>query len=130
MNVQDARLEIVTYVEAKFGFKMRDSKSSDTGSRGHSDPMDVDAFNSLASGEGKGSLSPRDGCSKVRWCTFSTRLQCTQSKQSSGKGKQGKSLSKSDGKGKSKESTGTYSEISKGSNGAKRFVQGLQNLEN
>ena len=47
---EDARLEIVTYVEAKFRLRIRDSKPSDTGSRGHSDPMDVDAINSLASG--------------------------------------------------------------------------------
>ena len=42
---EDARLEIVTYVEAKFGLMIRDSMPSDTGSRGHSDPMDVDAVN-------------------------------------------------------------------------------------
>ena len=45
---EDARLEIVTYVEAKFGLIIRDSKPSDTGSRGHSDPMDVEAVNSLS----------------------------------------------------------------------------------
>ena len=44
---EDARLEIVTYVEAKFGF--RDSKPRDTGARGHSDPVDVDAVNSFSS---------------------------------------------------------------------------------
>ena len=44
----------------KFGLRIRDSKPSDTGSRGHSDPMDVDAVNSLSSSKGKGS-SPRDG---------------------------------------------------------------------
>ena len=71
---EDARLEIVTYVAAKFGLRIRDFKPSDTGSRGHSDPMDVDA----SSGKGKGSSSPRDGCFKVRWSTFSTRLQWTQ----------------------------------------------------
>ena len=37
----DARLEVVTYVEAKFGLRTRDSKLSDTSTRGHSDPMDV-----------------------------------------------------------------------------------------
>ena len=42
---QDARLEVVTYVEAMFGLRIRDSKPSDTGSRGHADPMDVDAVN-------------------------------------------------------------------------------------
>ena len=45
---EDARLEIVTYVEAKFDFKICDSKPSGTGSRGHSDPTDVDAVNSLS----------------------------------------------------------------------------------
>ena len=55
---EDARLEVVTYVEAKFGLIIRDSKPSDTGARGHSDPMDVDAVNPL---------SPRKG-----------RMQCTQ----------------------------------------------------
>ena len=38
----------MTYVEAKFGLRIRDSKPSDTGSFGHSDPMDVDAVNSLS----------------------------------------------------------------------------------
>ena len=59
---EDARLEVVTYVEAKFGLRIRDSKRSDTGGRGHSDPTDVDAVNSLSSGKGKGSSSPLDGC--------------------------------------------------------------------
>ena len=45
---EDARLEVVTYVEAKFGLRIRDSKPSDTGARGHSDPMDIDAINSLS----------------------------------------------------------------------------------
>ena len=45
---KDARLEVVTYVEAKFGLRIRDSKPSDTSTRGHSDPMDVDAVNSLS----------------------------------------------------------------------------------
>ena len=44
---EDARLEIVTYVEAKFGLSIRYSKPCDMGARGHSDPMDVDAVNSL-----------------------------------------------------------------------------------
>ena len=45
---EDARLEVVTYVEAKFGLRIRDSKPSDTGARGHSDPTDVDVVNSLS----------------------------------------------------------------------------------
>ena len=44
---EDARLEVVTYVEAQFGLRIRDSKPRDTGARGHSDPMDVDAVSSL-----------------------------------------------------------------------------------
>ena len=59
---EDVRLEVVTYVEAKFGLRIRASKPSDTGARGHSDPMDVDSVNSLSTGKGKGSSSPRDGC--------------------------------------------------------------------
>ena len=51
---EDARLEIVTYAEAKFRLKIRDSQPSDTGPRGHSVPMDVDAVDSLSSGKAKG----------------------------------------------------------------------------
>ena len=40
---EEACLEVVTNVEAKFGLRIRDSKLSDTGPRGHSNPMDVDA---------------------------------------------------------------------------------------
>ena len=60
----NAHLEIVTFVEAKLGLRIRDSKPSQTGARGHADPKDVDALNSLASGTGKrkGSSSPRHGC--------------------------------------------------------------------
>ena len=52
----------MTYVEAKFGLRVCDSKPSDTGARGHSDPMDVGAVNSLASVKGERSSSPGDGC--------------------------------------------------------------------
>ena len=51
---EDARLEVVTYVEAKFGLRIRDPKLSDTGARGRSDLMDVDAVKSLSCGKGKG----------------------------------------------------------------------------
>ena len=51
---EDARWEIVTFVGAKFGVNIRDSKPSYTVSRGHSDPMDVDAVNFLSSSKGKG----------------------------------------------------------------------------
>ena len=102
---EHARLEVVTYVEAKFGLTIGDFKPSDTGSRGHSDPMDVDAVNSPSSGKGKGSSSPRDGCVKCGRAHFQRDCNTRKStgKQSSGKGKQSKSWSKSEGKGKSKE---------------------------
>ena len=77
---EGARLEIVTYVEAKFGLRNRDCKPSDTGSRGHSDTVDVDAVDSLSlsSSKGEGSSGPRERVFQVRWSTFSTRLQCKQ----------------------------------------------------
>ena len=67
---EDARPEVVTYVEAKFGSRIRDSKPSDTGGRGHSDPMDVDADNSLSSGKRKWSSGSRDGCFKCGGAHF------------------------------------------------------------
>ena len=105
---EDARPEVVTYVEAKFGLRTRDSKPSDTSIRGHSDPTDVDAVNTLSSGKGKGSSSPRDGCFKSGGAHFQRDCNARKStgKQSSGKGKQSKSWSKSEGKGKSKENKG------------------------
>ena len=54
---EDARLR----VEAQFCLRIRDSKPSEPGARGYSDPMDVDAINSLTSGTGKGA---REGCLK------------------------------------------------------------------
>ena len=100
---EDARLEIVTYVEAKFGFRIRDSTPSDTGLREHSDPTDVGAVNSLSSGKGEGSSSPRDGCFRCGGAHFQRDCNARKStgKQSSGKGKQSKSWFKSEGKGKS-----------------------------
>ena len=47
-TLEDARLEVVTHVEAKFGLRIRDSKPSDTSTRGHSDPTDVEAVISLS----------------------------------------------------------------------------------
>ena len=44
----------MTYVEAKFGLRILDSRPSDTVTRGHFDPMDFDTVNSLSSGKGKG----------------------------------------------------------------------------
>ena len=61
---EDARLEVLTNVEAKFGLRIRDSDPNDTVTRRQSDPMDVDVVNSLTSSEEKGSSSPRNGCFK------------------------------------------------------------------
>ena len=85
---EDARLEIVTYVEAKFVLRIRDSKPSDTVTRGQSDPMDVDAVNTLSSSKGKGSSSPRDGCFKCDGAHFQRDCNARKGngKQSSGKG--------------------------------------------
>ena len=90
---EDARLEVVTYVEAKFGLRIRDSKPSDTSARGQSDPMDVDAVKSLSSGKGKGSSSPRDGCFACAGAHFQRDCNAHKGtgKQSYGKGKQSKS---------------------------------------
>ena len=101
---RDARLEVVTYVEAKFGLRIRDSKPSDTGARGHSDPMDVDAVNSLSSGKGKGSSSPRDGCFKCGGAPFQRAAMHARAQASNRLAKaNSKSWSKREGKGKSKE---------------------------
>ena len=97
---EDARLKVVTYVEAKFRLTIRDSKPSDTSSRGHSDPMNVDAVNSLSSGKGNASSCPRDGCFKCGGAHFQRDRNARRGtgKQSYGKGKQNKSWSKSEGK--------------------------------
>ena len=93
----------MTNVEAKFGLRTRDSKPSDTGSRAHSDPLDVDAVNTL-------SRLAKEKSHRVRvmWILsaveFIFERDCnarkSTGKQSSGKGKQSKSWSKSEGKGK------------------------------
>ena len=135
---EEARLEIVTHVEPKFGLRIRHTKPSDTGSRGHSDPVDVDAVNSLSCGKGKGSSSPRDECYKCGGAHFQRDCNVRKStgKQSSGKGKQSKSWSKSEGKGKSEQNKGKSKGKSKGTKGAngshkgKTSKTGLSGLEN
>ena len=77
----DARLEVVTYVEAKFGLRIHDAKPEDPVSRGHSDPMDVDAVNSLLSGEGDGSSCPPDDCSKFGGAHFQRDCNARQRQQ-------------------------------------------------
>ena len=78
---EDARLEIVTYVKAKFGLRIRDSKPSDTGLREHSDPMDVGAANSLVRQRKRVHQVRAMGVFKCGGAHFSTRLQCKQEHQ-------------------------------------------------
>ena len=131
---EDARLEIVTYVEAKFGLRIRDSSPSHTVTRGQSD---VVAVNSFSSGKGNGSSSPRDGCFNCGGAHFQRDCNARKSpgKQSSGKGKQSKSWSKSEGKeraNKVRENVKEHPKVPK----FQRFVQGktsktgLSGLEN
>ena len=96
----------MTYVEAKFGLRIRDSKPRDTGSRVHSDPMDV-MRSTLSSGTGKGSSSPRDGCFKCggahvqRYCNArrSTGKQNRLAKAKTEQVKENKGKSKGKSKG-------------------------------
>ena len=118
-------------MEAKFGLRIRDSKPSDTGARGQSDPMHVDAVKSLSSSKGKGSSSPRDGCFKCGGAHF--QRDCNAHKgigvQSYGKGKQSKSWSKNEpsnpGKGKNKENNGKSEGKSKGTQSANQGAKGV-----
>ena len=116
----------MTYVEAKFGLRIRDSKPSNTGLREHTDPMDVGAVNSLSSGKGKGSSSPRDECCKCVGAHFQRDCIARKStgKQSSGKGKQSKSWSKSEGKEKSKDNKGEIQRNIQRNQRCQRLVQG------
>ena len=93
---------------------------------------------SLSSGKGKGSSSPLDGCLKCGGAHFQRDCNARKStgKQSSGKGKQSKSWSKSEGKGMSKENKENSKGKSKGTEGAKGSHKGqtsktgLSGLEN
>ena len=128
-TVEDARLDVVTHVEAKFGPKIRESKPSDTGARGHSDPMDADAVNSLSSGKGTGSSSPRDGCCKCGGAHFQRDCNARKNtgKQSSGKGKQSKSWSKSEGKRQEQRKQGKIQRKIQRNQRCQRFAQGQKN---
>ena len=85
-TLEDARLVIVSYVEAKFGLRLRVSRPSDTSLCEHSAPMDVGAVNSLSSGKGKGSSGARDGCLKCggAHCQRDCNASKNTGKQSSG----------------------------------------------
>ena len=71
---EDARQEIVTYVEAKLGLRIRESKPSDKRSRKHSDRM---GQFSLVRQKKKGQRV-HEMFFQVRSSTCSMRLQCTQ----------------------------------------------------
>ena len=143
-----ARSEIVTYVEATCGLRIRDLKPSDAGFRERSDPMDVGAVSSLSSGTGKWSSDLRDGCLKCGEAHFQRDCNASKNtgKQTSGKSNQSKPSSMSEpsisGKGKSKENQGKSKGLSKGTksenNGAKGScksktsgtgISGLENLK-
>ena len=92
----NAHLEIVTFVEAKLGLRIRDSKPSQTGGRGHADPKDVDALKSSR------------WSFPVRWSSCSERLPGSRhpTQRQWQERQQSKSWSKSADKGKSKENQG------------------------
>ena len=93
---KEARLEIVTYVEAKFALRIRDAGPGEAASRAQSDPMDVGAVNSVAFGKRNASAVPRGGCFTCGGVHYRRdgNARKGKSKQSSGKGKQnGKSWS-------------------------------------
>ena len=59
---EDARMEIVTYVEEKFGLRIRDFKPSKAELCKRSDPSDVGVVSSLQSGKGQWSSVSRVEC--------------------------------------------------------------------
>ena len=97
---EDARLEIVTYVEAKFGLRIRDSKQSETVTRWQSDPMR--SILCHPSSKGKWLSSPRDGRFKCGGAHFQRDCNARKGndKQSSGP--------KSDISSETQESAETY----------------------
>ena len=127
-TVEDARLEVATYVEVKFGLRIRDSKPSDKGAREHSDPMDVGAVNSLSLvvWQRKRVIDPRDGCFN---CGGAHIPRDCNARKSTGKQLQSKSWSESEGKGKRKENK-EKSKGTKGSHKGKTSKTGLSGLDN
>ena len=75
---EDARSEIVNFLEEKFGLIIRDFKPSEVSLRKSSDSTDFDVVSSLLSGKGKWSSDSRSECFKGRQNTFSTKSQCNQ----------------------------------------------------
>ena len=129
---EDARREVVTYVDAELGLRIRNPEPSDTGLCEHSDGG---AVNSLSSVEGKGSSVSRVGCFKCDGAHFQRDCNASKNagKQSSGKGNQGKSWSKSEssitGKGNGKETSGQPKGKSNGIQGAIQVSRGSSNVK-
>ena len=130
---EDARSEIVTYVEEKFGLRIRDFKPCEAEFCKRSDPSDVGVVSSLLSGKGKWSSDPRDGWFKGNAAHFQRDCNANKNMQAiSGKGNQNKSWSTSEtsssGKGKSKENQGETKGLAEGTksenNGAKGSSKG------
>ena len=96
---EDVCLEVVTHVEAKFGLRIRDSKPSDTGSRGHSDPMDVDGgqFSRVARGKGHRVRVMSVSCAVERIINETAMHARTHARNRLAKAKRAKSWSKSEG---------------------------------
>ena len=93
---EDGRLEIVTYVEAKCGLRIPDSKPSDTGSRRHADPWMLMRSILLSSTKGERVIESARWLFQVRWSTHFQR-DCNARKS---KSKQSKSWSMSVGRRK------------------------------
>ena len=74
---EELRLEIVTYVEAKFGLRIRDAKFGEAASRAQSDPMDVAAVNSLVTGKGKLSTAAYGGCFTINATAVHTKARAS-----------------------------------------------------
>ena len=90
---EDARLEVATYVEAEFGLRIRDSKPSDTSTRRHADPMDVEAVISRLAEEKGHQVRVMGVFFKCGGAHFQRDCNARKSRgnQSHGKGKQSKS---------------------------------------
>ena len=125
------RLEVVTYVEAKFGLRIRDSKPSDTGPRGHSDPMDVGKSTLSRQAKEKAHRVRAMGASSAVEHIFKetavhAKAQAISRMAKANRASHGfKSEPSFSGKGKSKESKGKSKGKSKGTKSANQGAKGL-----
>ena len=99
-------MEIVTYVEAKFGLRILDSRPSDTVTRGHNDPMDFDTVNPCHPVKEKGHRVHETVASSAVERIFNVTAMHAEATASNhlARAKQSKSWSKSESKGHSTES--------------------------